>query len=381
MTRSNCRNSLRVRASVCGLRLWVVCVVGVCWVGAGLAGGQEALPAESPTEMRADAISDWVLPGRGTNATVFGRSGRLLWGVPEGKRPKDGPRGLLRLFSPTLAGGAYDLVNFIAVEPIVNGRRGFSELERSGLDGVQGKRLWVIDWSVNKGDVGSLAGSGSIAAEVSPEVLRVRLGIERFDNGAQVELVLVQSAAEPDEIDIRIEALPDSRPMEYCILTATMGNKARARQLWLRESVENSRQLYPNYRASGFAPHRYFWLNELRRDDGGGVWAAVTTDESDPSATDPSPAAAHWRYAGDPVTQYWRKAPGTGREDVHVAVNARHTYWLSEHPIPGGTAFENFELRERYYSGQRFIFGITRRTPEELGFANQSTVPSQKREE
>ena len=42
---------------------------------------------------------------------------------------------------------------------------------------------------------------------------------------------------------------------------------------------------------------------------------------------------------------------------------------MSRRPIPGGIAFENFELRERFYDGQRFVFGITPKTPEELGLA------------
>ena len=46
----------------------------------------------------------------------------------------------------------------------------------------------------------------------------------------------------------------------------------------------------------------------------------------------------------------------------------RVRYWRSRHPIPGGIAFENFELRERFHDGQRSVFGITRRTPGELGF-------------
>jgi hypothetical protein len=29
-------------------------------------------------------------------------------------------------------------------------------------------------------------------------------------------------------------------------------------------------------------------------------------------------------------------------------------------------AFENFELRERFYEGQVFIFGITRKTPAQM---------------
>jgi len=73
-----------------------------------------------------------------------------------------------------------------------------------------------------------------------------------------------------------------------------------------------------------------------------------------------------WHYGGSKVTQYWKKPRGTARDDLHVAVNARYTYWQSRRPIPGGVAFENFELRERFYDGQPFVFGITRETPDQL---------------
>ena len=95
---------------------------------------------------------------------------------------------------------------------------------------------------------------------------------------------------------------------------------------------------------------------------------AVTNDEESPATVYPFPNSELWHYAGYKVTQYWAKATGTFRDDLQVAVNGRYTYWLSERPIPGGVAFENFELRERFYNGQKFTFGITRRTAQELGF-------------
>jgi hypothetical protein len=56
-----------------------------------------------------------------------------------------------------------------------------------------------------------------------------------------------------------------------------------------------------------------------------------------------------------------------------VRVNGRAKYWSGGSrnqqdyiAIPGGPAFENFELREKYYAGQKFYFGITRRSPEEI---------------
>jgi hypothetical protein len=42
-----------------------------------------------------------------------------------------------------------------------------------------------------------------------------------------------------------------------------------------------------------------------------------------------------------------------------VVVNARRTYWMTESPIPGGAAFENFELRMPFKEGRRMWFGIT----------------------
>jgi hypothetical protein len=147
--------------------------------------------------------------------------------------------------------------------------------------------------------------------------------------------------------------------MTYCILTATMGNKARARRLWLKDRAVSSLELYPDYRQAAFTDHCFFPLNQLYRNAAGDVLAAITTDEEEPSSVEPFPRRTHWYYGGFPVTQYWKKPAGSWREDLHVAVNGRYTYWMSQQPIPGGTSFENFEFRERFYEGQRFHFGIT----------------------
>jgi hypothetical protein len=146
--------------------------------------------------------------------------------------------------------------------------------------------------------------------------------------------------------------------------------------LWLKEEVVTSLKLYPDYREPDFAPHRYFALDRLYRTAAGAVLAAIATDEVNPAAVEPFPGQPHWRYAGSPVTQYWQKPAGTWRDDLHVAVNGRYTYWLSRQPLPGGIAFENFEMRERFYEGQRFVFGITRKTPGELGFPHAGSPPT-----
>jgi hypothetical protein len=165
---------------------------------------------------------------------------------------------------------------------------------------------------------------------------------------------------------LAVHADPDSAPIEYCILTATMGNLARTRLLWLKDEVISSLKLFPEHRGEGFAPHQMYPLGRLARTPPGDVVVAVTTDEDDPAAVFPFPGRRLWHYSGFKVTQYWKKPRGTARDDLHVAVNARYTYWQTRQPIPGGVAFENFELRERFYEGQAFVFGITSKLPAQL---------------
>jgi hypothetical protein len=310
----------------------------------------------------------WVRAGINTNRPTWGLRGGLLWGLPPARGPSpDGPRGLIRLYYPVLPTGDYDLINFIAIEPIVSGRKGFSELEPSQLDDRPGKRLWAVDAEAPGETVTDLVSGRLPPLKPGTERLSVQIRVERFQNGAHVGLTLSQRSDAPDELELTVDAEPDSAPIEYCILTATMGNKARARQLWLKDEMVSSLELCGDYTQSGFTAHRILPLDRLQRTLAGETLAAITTDEPDPGSVDPAPAAAHWRYRGFPVTQYWKKPAGTSPGNLQVAVNGRYTYWMSRHPIPGGVAFENFEMREPFHPGQRFVFGITCRTPGELG--------------
>ncbi|MCW5553864.1 MAG: hypothetical protein KIS67_17110 [Verrucomicrobiae bacterium] len=314
----------------------------------------------------ASYAADWVRAGMNTNQPVWGVRGGLLWAVaPGGFRANSEPRGLIRLGYPILTNGGYDLVNFIAVEPVVRGRKGFSELERSHLDGIQGKRFWAV------GDTNAESSAlipGTLRRLPSgAEQLEVSLAVEPFENGAIVRLVISQCSDAPDEIQLTVHAETNSAEMEYCILTATMGNLARARQLWLADETINCLELYAEHRGTDFAPHSYFARDRLARTLAGNLLVAVTTDETNPATVFPFPGSRLWHYGGFNVTQYWKKPRATARDDLHAAVNARYTYWRSRRPIPGGVSFENFELRERFYDGQSFSFGLTRRTPAELG--------------
>lgn len=310
----------------------------------------------------ASPATEWVRGGAQGMHPIWGIRGGLQFAIPPAA---SGPRGLVRLLSPTLPGGRYDLVNFIAVEPIVKGRRGFSELEHSRLDHRAGKRFWVEPERM-AGELTRLDGG--------VERLTVVVHIERFDNGASVRLAIEQCSDRPDEIVLTLQPEPDSAAIEYGILTATMGNKARARRLWLKDEVVRSQALYPDYRASDFAPPSIYPLRRLATNQEGDLVVAITTDEPCPADVRPFPGSDRWYYGGIPVTQYWRMPKGRWGDDVHAVVNARYTYWMSRRPIPGGIAFENFELRERFRPGQQFIFGITQKTPAELGLGSSATT-------
>jgi len=309
----------------------------------------------------------WIRPGLSTNQPVWGIQGGLLWALPPAGFRGGEPRGLIRLGYPVLPAKGYDLINFIAIEPIVRGRRGFSELERSQLDGVAGKRIWAEN--PHHGPTTNLVPGQLQKKPDGREELEVNLQVEKFDNDAHVRLVVLQRSDRPDEIGLSVFQQPDSAPLDYCILTATMGNMARSRKLWLNGEVASSLQLYRDYRDTGFAPHTQYPLSRLHRTAEGGVLVAVTNDEEDPASVYPFPNSELWHYAGCKVTQYWAKEAGRFQEDLQAVVNGRYTYWRSARPIPGGVAFENFELRERFYQGQKSVFGITRRTPLELGSA------------
>ena len=318
--------------------------------------------------------ADWVRAGLNTNQPLWGVRGGLLWAVPPGGfRAAGGPRGLIRVGYPISTNGGYDLINFIAVEPIVNGRRGFSELELSALDQTRGKRIWAVgETNLASGEPPSALAPGKLTRpSAGAEQLDVMLRVEPFNNGARVRLVVSQRSDAPDEIQLSVHAEPGSAPLDYCILTATMGNLARTRLLWLNDEVVSSLRLYPNYSGDGFAPPRIYPLDRLARTPSGDLLVAVTNNEDDPASVYPFPGQQAWHYGGCKVTQYWKKPRGAARDDLHAAVNARYTYWQTRRPIPGGVAFENFALRERFHEGQVFIFGLTRQTPAQLGLSGR----------
>lgn len=145
-----------------------------------------------------------------------------------------------------------------------------------------------------------------------------------------------------------------------------MGNKARTRLLWLADGPKSTQQLYPGFSGDGFAGDAVFGFRQLHRTADGDALVAITTDEMNPAGVKVA-GMDGWYYGGRKVTQYWRKSKGTFGHNLQAVVNARYFYWQMQLPIPGGPAFENFEIREAFRDGQRMRFGVTRKTPAELG--------------
>ena len=320
----------------------------------------EAEPLDRPIEK-----GPWIVPAPGSNAEPY-------WGIRDGIAvglwPTSGPRGLIRVYAPYLGQPRLRMINYIAVEPIVHGQRGFSELERSHVDHAAGKAMWTSDQRdgrLRPHNPREAAG-GRILQVDGVEALQFYVYVEAFDSGARpvVEVTLRQDR--PHEIGFRVFAAPGSAAMEACILTATMGNYARLRRVWLKDATVDAATLWKSFTPDrlGFAPHRVFERERLIVRGHDVLVAAAPSEPHPEKAAYASEVPAHWRYQGRLATQYWR-APVT--RGLVARVNGRTTYWATQAPIPGGVAIENFELEAPFREGQAFFFGIVPGDAEGLG--------------
>ncbi|HET6575231.1 MAG TPA: hypothetical protein VFG68_16615, partial [Fimbriiglobus sp.] len=252
-------------------------------VAVALAAGCGRTPTTAPARPAAEAVADgpWRRPAPGRTAEpVWGRDGGLAVGL----WPTNGPRGLIRVYAPYLGQSFPRMVNFISVEPVVGGVRGQSELE-VGRDGMPGLAMWSgdgLDVAVIERDPSDPV-PGTVERIDGVETLTVYVATEPFRNGARPVVRVRLRADRPHEVGLRVHAAPGSAPMDACVLSATMGNYARLRRLWLRNEVVDSRKVWPTFEPDplGFAPWREWGGDRLLRRDGQLVVAA-TPDEPDP---------------------------------------------------------------------------------------------------
>jgi hypothetical protein len=311
------------------------------------------------------ATAEFVRPAKADDLLIYGIKGGICVAVHPSAldgRPQGGPRGLLRVGYEE--GGKYYLVNFLAVEPLVGNEQGLSELEK-GDDGKPGKRFWVGD-SPEDGGVGKTGNTaGRLEQTAAGRVLSFVLHVEPFQNGARpvVEVSLFEKT--PDRIRLRTFSGPGGAAMKRCVLTATMGNQSRCRYLWLRDRAVYAPHLYLGYDGTEFVEKETYGLDDLLHAEGRDALVVISPDEHEPREVWPLPGEA-WHHTGKWLAQFWLKPKGTYDETLRCRVNGRRVYWGGKVPIPGGLAYENFELREPFRSGQEVWFGFTAQGPTDL---------------
>lgn len=305
---------------------------------------------------------DWVRPEPGRQPR---------WGHAQGLsislHPSPGPRGLIRIHAPYLGQPFPRVINFVSMEPVANGRRSQSELERSA-DGQPGLRFTSGN-SLGEALRGEVSSPATAVLENlgDHQSLRLFIASEKMANGAHPVVEVKFDSRQPHAVTFRTHAAPGSVPLRSMVLSATMGNYARLRRIWLADGPRHARDLWGDYQPDrlNFAPWHGWKGDELARN-AGIARVAWDGDEENPARAEYAPGVTpHWRYQGGKATQMWetRAVPG-----LEARVNARKTYWGESGPIPGGISFENCELEAPYSPGAEFTFTVTPKTPAELGF-------------
>lgn len=308
---------------------------------------------------------NWVRPAQGKPAeAVWGHAKGLRVGIPP---VLWGPRGLLRIYTPYIGNvKGPGLINFIAMEPVPEGtdKRGYSEMEKSSLDtSKMGKRFWSANDSLAyEPKDETYPADGIVEKENGREILSVYIFCEPFENGTKVYVRLRFDAGKPNEVEIQTFRRNDSKPLKSFVLTATMGNYARLRKLYLADDTVYSRDLWPGFTRNAFTQHAVFPASRFIHAKNHQKYFVATTNEIKPAeAAYQDSTHPIWRYDGRPAVQYW----STNSSDTALVgqVNGRCFYWASKNEIPGGIAFENFELKEPFRQGASFIFGVVTDDP------------------
>jgi len=329
---------------------------------------------------------NWIRPENAKSPPVWGIHNGIvvsLWPASvESTQPNSdgGPRGLLRI-GYEFKGVVY-LINFIAVEPVVDGDMEFSEVRPSRVDGKLGKLFWAA--ADTSGGYSPYANTRGIISHPDPkhsevEELSLFVLMEPFLDGAHPYLKLTIRSDEPGELGIQIFNHDKGATMERCALTATMGNYSRLRLLYLKDEVIDSRKIFGAYNDIEFDEKEPYPVNRmLKNKNGAPVVIAESNETFDELASWPQTPAysAKWNWRYRPfykLSQYWRVDAGGYDSSLKVRVNGRAKYWSGGSneksnyvDVPGGPAFENFELREDYHSGQQFYFGLSLKSAKEL---------------
>lgn len=345
--------------------LWVV--VAMLLLLQGRAGAQDL-----------DSDKNWIRPVDGRSPAVWGIRDGIVFGLwpygiePAGGEIGGGPRGLIRV-GYEFMGEIYH-INFIAIEPVVNGKMEFSEISPSKVDGKWGKLMWADDEEGGGRFYPSAISRGTISHPdpENPDVeqLSLYVFIEQFVNGAHPYLKISIRNDRPEEIGLEIFNHENGATMERCALTATMGNYSRLRLLYLKDTIMDSRELYQGYDDIAFIEKEGYPVEQMLRDGNEDLIVLATGNEPFAELSSWPQVQRYferrsWRYRPFfKLTQYWRKESARYDPSLHVRVNGRAKYWSGGSQdnsnyvnIPGGPSFENFELRKNTTRGKNSIMG------------------------
>lgn len=286
-----------------------------------------------------------------------------VWGHRDGLRvglaPTRGPRGLFRIYAPYLDQVFPRVVNFISIEPTVQGNaeRSQSELATSkDTPNTEGLSFYPSD-SIDRHVSDVLPPTGLI--DDTGEALTIYVHTETFPDGAEPIIRVRFDHGRPHEFELATFASPTSALIGSCVLSATMGNFGLLNRLHLAgDEVVAAVELWAGddvLDSLDFLPWRTFDADRFERDEQGRPMVSASTDAGYDDLVYVDAVADHWHYVGRLAAHTWRVDADA---EPHVAVNARRTYWRSQAPIPTGTTFENFELRTDFVQGQRFWFGV-----------------------
>jgi len=324
-----------------------------------------------PTLERFGERGPFIMPRSASDYPVWGLRGGIVLGIPPariglGRPNKGGPRGLLRV---GFNDGGLFFINFLSINPMTTaGRTAGSELDRSPTDTRPGILTYAYPlafhthydrWRERKAPDWTKVDS-VITDEDGVREMSLVIRYETFPNKAKPYFVITFREDRPTEAFFEFFTEPDGEPLTRNVLSSTFGNLTRQRDLYLRQQVVNARELWPHYRARGFAPIKTFPLSHLRRNRRGDVVFAATPDEEKP-----------WREeVGYPhhrvLTQYFRKPREDIDDSLKGLVNGRYMYWQTNIPVFGGISFENVALVEDYREGAVQVFGYHEGNPEAL---------------
>ncbi len=308
------------------------------------------------------ASADFIRPANAGDPLIYGVKNGICVAVhPDAldSRGMGGPRGLIRVGYQEA--GKLHLINYIAVQPLVRGATGLSELER-GADGMRGKTFWVGS-SLTDGGIGTNGDiKGVVQQTAQGAVLTFCLFVERFANGAVPILQVSLYESQPDRIQFRTYSGAGGSEMQRCDLSATMGNQSRCRTLWLDPYAVYAPDLYAGYGGNGFVELAPYRLSLLHKTVAGEIVVAISPDEFEPREIWPLDSDA-WHHDGSWMAQFWLKPKGSYDNSLQCRVNGRGKYWGGSIPLPGGLAYENFEIQETFRSGQETWFGYCKESP------------------